>query len=446
MKIKVDKITGEIRESDVLDKLGGNTVVSDDFSVANNEWIKAGSYVTTTPAFVSGKLKINSAGAPSSLLCSYIQRNTIARNFIMSVDMCSGARDVGTYWSRARKHFRESSQGNYFNSYINSDGTFNLQKVASSAATAVTSGAIPNHSFDKTYRVVTKAFENFISSNLYENGRVLVNLEAVNSDFAASTGKLNGLGSGDTPLYDNFTFEKLDNFLNIVFLGDSNTLQSGITKGYNTTDELRMTCQNLPVGIFNKGVSGDRITNVSARVTADVTGNKVSKARNICVLQIGTNNVYDGASAATIMTALESLYDTVLATGFEIWAVTVPPRTDNPSLNSVINDLNTLIKKSAKPTKIIDLYSSLISPSSESAVLSGMLRADNLHLDIPAAKIFADKVKAEILKVYASQDVFSLACEDIKVRNIASKSAHPTSYKPVFQDTTTKELYIYTGA
>jgi len=445
MKIKVDKITGELREDDGL-KFPKHNLVVDDFTSANNEWSAVGAYVTATKTLTNGKLSIGGQASVNVLLGSWINRNSISRNIMVSVDMLGGTRLTGTAWARARVHFREGSQGNLCSCHIGTDGTVYASKCAASVSTNISTLPIPNYAHTNDYNAVMRVYENFIGIDLFNNNSFVASASGCDSVISALTSGNNGLTSGDIAIYDNYKSQKLSELVNVVFIGDSNTSQTSPTLGTRTTDLLKTYFKEYPISFMNKGVTGDHVHNVVDRFATDVVANKVNKAKNICVLMIGTNDLSSGDTVASVGTALEALYDTVLANGFELWAVTVPPRTDLPAVNTSIKDLNNLIRKSAKPSVVIDFYSDMIDPSNDNTVLGGMLRSDGLHLDSPACALWANKVKNEVLNVLPAISASTGRFSDLIVSNIASKSAHPTSYKPVFQDTATKELYIYTGA
>lgn len=132
----------------------------------------------------------------------------------------------------------------------------------------------------------------------------------------------------------------LDNFLaypvtdpgdvNVVFEGDS------LTNGQNATDETTaypsQSLQNFAsparYRCSNWGISGSTIANRSA---AYASGPALlydpNKTRNILAFLGGTNDIIQGASAATIQTRLQTYWQAAVATGFRVIAHTIMPTT-----------------------------------------------------------------------------------------------------------------------
>jgi lysophospholipase L1-like esterase len=149
------------------------------------------------------------------------------------------------------------------------------------------------------------------------------------------------------------------------------------------------------VGVMNKGVSSNRVADVANRMLSDIYLGYLDKARNIAIIQIGTNDATDGTSAATIFSnIINKLISPMKDAGFEVWLVTVPIRTDNGSALTIIRSLNTLIRADTNADRIIDFYAETVDGTD--TAIPGMLQADGLHLTEMACGILAGLVNDEI--------------------------------------------------
>lgn len=99
-------------------------------------------------------------------------------------------------------------------------------------------------------------------------------------------------------------------YKNIIAFGDSQTSASYLPTYNYYPERLMFNNSTKNLDVINKGVAGHTIGQLVSRYAADVLANKsliVSNMENIVILYIGVNDVIAGSSAATIMTALESL-------------------------------------------------------------------------------------------------------------------------------------------
>ena len=80
----------------------------------------------------------------------------------------------------------------------------------------------------------------------------------------------------------------------IIFLGDSITEQGGGPRGYVTivTDSLRAKYGEHAPAVINAGISGNKVTDLQARLDRDV----LSKKPTVVVVYIGINDVWHFAS------------------------------------------------------------------------------------------------------------------------------------------------------
>lgn len=229
-----------------------------------------------------------------------------------------------------------------------------------------------------------------------QGGRVVAMARHINSEFGDLTGVGNGLGSPNVSVYKDYlkTAQLLD-YANIVCLGDSNTIGVGLSVKQTYPALLQSRYFEQPLGVINKGVNGDTVSAVAARLSADAYANYLDAALNIVVLQIGTNDATSGTAAATIYADIVDDLITPLKTqGFEVWLCTVPYRSDNAPALAIVKALNTLILADANADKVIDLYARTVDTSD--ALISGILQADGLHLSETGANLWAALLANEI--------------------------------------------------
>lgn len=442
MNIKFDKITGEIRENDAT-KFDTPILAVDDFSVPNNDWEKMGAYTATTKTIANGVLTVAS---PSNYnVGAFRNRKSCGKNTMISVDAVGSAIQTGLS-STHRIHHRESQ--NYFGycAITKDTGAIQVSKLINNTATAISASfPIVGYAKEKTYRMISKCYENFISLIVLENGKSMASAGGCHSDILALTSTNNGLCGAGISIYDNYKSQPLNGMINIICLGDSLTFGYQLNQEDNCSNILNTMFTESPMFFNNKGVVGNTISQVTARLATDLTANKVNKAKNICLLLIGTNDIAVGTTAADCFTAWNTLVDGIMSAGFEVWACTVTPRNTETTNNTTIRAFNYLIKQSTKPKVIIDLYSAMVNPTDDNNAITGYMQADGRHFTAIANNVWANLVKTEILNIYPSINTGLMNCDKAFVRQIESKSEHPTNYKPIFQDTDTKELYIYTG-
>jgi lysophospholipase L1-like esterase len=102
-----------------------------------------------------------------------------------------------------------------------------------------------------------------------------------------------GLGIGAEPV--KWSLQKGDR---IVFLGDSITVDAAAEIGFQTllADHIRRKHAELDVRLFNAGISGDKVTDLQARLDRDVLAQKST----VVVIAVGINDVWRGKDGTSI--------------------------------------------------------------------------------------------------------------------------------------------------
>jgi len=230
------------------------------------------------------------------------------------------------------------------------------------------------------------------------NGEVVGMGRYISGLFFDNDAAINGLGSYSDTVYGNFKGAKLEDYTNIICLGDSNTIgYGGITPKQTYVNKLAAMFFESNVSFVNKGVSGNTVADVAARLSSDVYVNRVTDARNIVNLQIGTNNLGNLHDSPTVVfnQIVNNLLVPLKANGFEVWINTLSVRTDEH--NTDVIALNNLLKSLDPTERIIDVNALMTKsdgrPSDDIGIL---LQADNLHHTALMNTMWAELVAGNI--------------------------------------------------
>ena len=137
---------------------------------------------------------------------------------------------------------------------------------------------------------------------------------------AASPVNLDRIILAGAAYFADLKIEELFGF-NILLFGDS------ITASPNYPDTYYVGLDQTNYNVHPRGIGGNRIADLVARYSTDVTPSFHTRAdRNIVVLWIGTNDIAAGTSGADALTALGSLINTIHAGGWEVYCMTTLPR------------------------------------------------------------------------------------------------------------------------
>lgn len=134
-------------------------------------------------------------------------------------------------------------------------------------------------------------------------------------------------------IYLNLLTDSFDNFQitapvrQIIFEGDSLTAGSGSTGGLTFPQQV-MNALTYSWAGFNIGVGGSRLADLNTRVAASVTAFATTSPVGTIVVWAGTNDLYDGTSAADTFATYKSYCQARQAEGYKVIAVTITPRSN----------------------------------------------------------------------------------------------------------------------
>lgn len=139
-------------------------------------------------------------------------------------------------------------------------------------------------------------------------------------------------------------------------------------------------------GWVPRGISGDRVRDVAARIEASVLG---APCIDVALL-VGSNDViHDGASASQVASEIAALAETLRAAGKRVSITTLPPvrggfADANDDLRAVNEKLHLL---TARGFALLDLHSALAEPRGQ---LDERYSRDGVHLTAAAYERWAE--------------------------------------------------------
>jgi len=129
--------------------------------------------------------------------------------------------------------------------------------------------------------------------------------------------------------------------LNIVFAGDSLTAGNGGSQPYTSYAVLSLQQAGYDVKYVNLGIGGQ--TAATLLTNASTIDSRYDAGRvNIAALEIGTNDMYFGATAAATYTTLQNLWAGRKAYGFKVITFTITPRNNTYTPANFETSRNTL--------------------------------------------------------------------------------------------------------
>lgn len=280
--------------------------------------------------------------------------------------------------------------------------------VADSAAIA-NKDIIDNSNYDKTDSIIMRAvcYEGRIQVDLFTRKRK-ARLRTVFIDsptFAAMTGDGNGFNMfGNAGANGNFyqkvlskTINAGSEYKNIVCLGDSQTIAEYIPGYHNWVNQMAYLKRKEPVSIYNAGVSSDTIALAKARIATDVTPKFLTGVDNICVINLGTNDLDQGANDTTVIARLTDLIATIKGLGWKVAVMTLanlftPYITDETLVNGYIATINTWILANTDIDFKIDLNERLRDSTTGLSNRQYVRVHDGVHFTSPAQRIIATTV------------------------------------------------------
>jgi len=207
-----------------------------------------------------------------------------------------------------------------------------------------------------------------------------------------------GVPKTTTEPYSDFYFggvqiEEVDNSYvdGIAWIGDS-TIQAnaGGNDSYLNTAIPRYVESILNVNCFNRAIGGERLDQIDARWSTDITPLK-SNSKYV-VIQGGINDIVQGRTLGQMQSSLDSMNVKALADGYEPIFLTITP---NSTFDTTENDLRLQYNQWLKDTynKVIDIcqvveYDNLLIKGVPSSNYEG----DGVHYGISLRKSVANYI------------------------------------------------------
>lgn len=309
------------------------SIYRDNFS-SDSGWQAAAGHVDATKDISGGTMTLT---AVTDYTTSLWTKTGMSGLDAIVVAKLSGAADD------PQIHMRETDEDNFLMAYIDSsEGTFVIADRDTGTLTELDSSAITDFSTSTNYTIAAKVFGNAFHAFLLDvNGQVIIQLTEVSSTVSDQTGVLHGVGTAGDVAYQSVDMRIVDEMTTIICLGDSNT--DGNNIDYKDEFPQVINAQRIFDNCVAKeaGKAGDNIAECEARVATEVTPFYVSGYRNVCILQMGTNDRADEFTAAQSWTRYQSCIATVKAAGFEAFVGTGFPNTktdvDNTQWNEDLN-------------------------------------------------------------------------------------------------------------
>ncbi|MCL4539884.1 MAG: SGNH/GDSL hydrolase family protein [Bacteroidetes bacterium] len=196
----------------------------------------------------------------------------------------------------------------------------------------------------------------------------------------------------------------------IIFLGDSITEQGGGPRGYVTivTDSLRAKYGEHAPAVINAGISGNKVTDLQARLDRDV----LSKKPTVVVVYIGINDVWHFASPGLGGTpkdvyeaGLRDVVSRVRATGAAVILCTPSVIGEkhnggNPQ-DTMLDEYSGISREIAKETgvSLCDLHKIFVAYlrlNNQDNVRENILTIDGVHLNDGGNKLVARSIMESI--------------------------------------------------
>lgn len=183
----------------------------------------------------------------------------------------------------------------------------------------------------------------------------------------------------------------------IICLGDSNTFGYMLTKSQSYPYLLAKAVESNGAIVINKGINGNTTQDVIDRLEKDVVSHFKPYSKNIVLLQIGTNDIGFAYKAESLFERYKVIVESLKDNGFEVWALSVPPRNDNAKFSIQISDLNAKFKKYDKISCFVDLWA-MFADESGYRCKDEFILEDGVHLSFAACKAIAEILGALIIK------------------------------------------------
>lgn len=165
----------------------------------------------------------------------------------------------------------------------------------------------------------------------------------------------------------------------LVVLGDSLTAPLGKP---DQADQDWFTTANEDADfqmIANAGVGGETTEQILARVDDDV----IARTPRFATVLAGTNDVFGGTDAETIITNLSLIYDKLVFTDIGIIAFTIPPiLVNDPVKEQTLRDVNAWMRSTVETTwpgaRLVD-WSNALSENGNEVLPNPAYVVDGIH-------------------------------------------------------------------
>jgi lysophospholipase L1-like esterase len=147
--------------------------------------------------------------------------------------------------------------------------------------------------------------------------------------------------------------------------------------------------------VLNRGVNGERSDQIAARFDRDVLAHKPS----VVVIIAGVNDVYQGRSAASVISQLRGMYDRAAAAGVPVVAGSIVPyNTATADQNARMREINAWIRaETARDSRIqfVDTRAAVAAPGNTDQLRGS---PDGLHPDVDGYRRMAEALDAAIVR------------------------------------------------
>jgi lysophospholipase L1-like esterase len=149
--------------------------------------------------------------------------------------------------------------------------------------------------------------------------------------------------------------------------------------------------------VYNAGVSSDTVALAKARIATDVTPKFLTGVDNICIINLGTNDLDQGANATTVIASLTDLIATIKGLGWKAAVMTLanlftPYIDDEATVNGYIATINSWILANTEIDFKIDLNERLRDSTTGLSNRQYVRVYDGVHFSSPAQRIIATTV------------------------------------------------------
>jgi len=151
--------------------------------------------------------------------------------------------------------------------------------------------------------------------------------------------------------------------------------------------------------VINEGVNGDTAPGVAARLSHDVLDHP---GVTHVVLEIGTNNISGGESAAVVIANIEAIVNTLQQRGVRVIGATLVPRADlatgNADQDVAREQVNQFIRTSPIFDGVLDIAAAVGAPADDNHFQPQYDSGDGLHPNTAGYRAIADSFDLTLLR------------------------------------------------